>query len=45
MRVEKVVANGRTIVDRGTTVLVDEGEVRAKAIEAAKKLHQRLENM
>ena len=45
MRVERVVAGGTTIVDRGTTVLVDEDEVRAKAGEAAKKLHQRLENM
>jgi len=45
MRVERVVADGRMIVDRGTTVLVDEMETRAKAREAARALHQRLENM
>jgi hypothetical protein len=32
-------------VDRGTTVLVDEHEVRAKAREAAARLHQRMENL
>jgi len=45
MRVERVVAGGRVIVDHGTSLLVDEAETRAKAREAARKLHQRLENM
>jgi len=57
MRVERVVvgdtsggasanASGTTvIVDRGTTVLVDENEVRAKAAEAAARLHRRMEEI
>jgi hypothetical protein len=45
MRVERVVADGRAIVERGTTVLVDEDEVRAKAAEAAARLHRRMEEM
>jgi hypothetical protein len=45
MRVERVVVEGRAIVDRGTTVLVDEAEVRAKAAAAAARLHRRMEEM
>jgi hypothetical protein len=45
MRVERVVAGGRVIVDHGASLLVDEAETRAKAREAARKLHQRLENV
>jgi hypothetical protein len=43
--VERVVVEGRAIVDRGTTVLVDEAEVRAKAAAAAARLHRRMEEM
>lgn len=45
MRVERVVVDGRVIVDDGTTVLVDEHEIRSKAHEAATRLHQRMENL
>ena len=45
MRVERVEVDGRTIVDRGTTLLVDETEVRRKSAEAARRLHQRMENV
>lgn len=45
MRVERVTVDNRIIVDAGTTTLVDEDEVRAKAREAAAKLHQRMENL
>lgn len=51
MRVERVETNDavsrtpRTVVDRGTTVLVDEHEVRQKAAEEAKRLHERMENL
>jgi len=53
MRVERVVVGGTStsasdttvIVDRGTTVLVDENEVRAKAAEAAARLHRRMEEI
>ena len=44
MRVEQVNVAGRAIVNGGTTVLVDEGEIRAKAAVAARQLHQRMEN-
>jgi len=45
MRVEQVKIAGRVIVNHGTTTLVDEHEVRAKAREAAARLHQRMENL
>lgn len=45
MRVESVRVADRVIVDKGTTTLVDEAEVRTKATEAAHRLHQRMENM
>lgn len=51
MRVERVETressadDSRIIVDRGTTTLVDEHEVRAKAAEAAARLHHRMENL
>lgn len=51
MRVERVEtatdgsANPRIIVDRGTTTLVDEIEIRAKAAEAAARLHRRMEDL
>lgn len=53
MRVERVetldnvgAASGtlRVVVDRGTTTLVDEHEVRIKAAEAAARLHRRMED-
>jgi len=43
MRVERVEADGEVVVDRGTTTLVDEHEVRAKAAEAATRLHRKME--
>lgn len=50
MRVERVETvdqdanTSRVIVDRGTTTLVDEHEVRAKAAEVAAALHRRMED-
>lgn len=50
MRVERVDVHDettdslRTVVDNGTTVLVDEDEIRHKAATAARQLHQRMEN-
>lgn len=45
MRVDSVRVGDRMIVEHGTTTLVDEAEVRAKAGHAAERLHQRMENM
>ena len=44
LRVEQVDVGGTTVVRHGTTVLVDEHEVRAKAAEAAVRLHRRMED-
>jgi len=44
MRVERVEVDQRVVVDQGTTTLVDEHEVRAKAAEAATRLHRRMED-
>jgi cytosine/adenosine deaminase-related metal-dependent hydrolase len=44
LRAERVVIDGVTVVDRGTTTLVDEREVRIKAAEAAAQLHRRMED-
>ena len=45
MRVERVEVDQRVVVDRGTTTLVDEHEIRAKAAEAATRLHRRMEDL
>lgn len=45
LRVEQVDVAGTTVVQHGTTVLVDENEVRAKAAEAANRLHRRMEDL
>lgn len=45
MRVERVEIDGTVVVDRGTTTLVDESEVRTKAAEAATRLHRRMEEI
>ncbi|MFM8713635.1 MAG: amidohydrolase family protein [Actinomycetota bacterium] len=50
MRVERVETGSadsnsrRVVVERGTTTLVDEQEVRAKAAEAATRLHRKMED-
>ncbi|MFM8907350.1 MAG: hypothetical protein ACKOIZ_07040, partial [Actinomycetota bacterium] len=50
MRVERVETGSadsnsrRVVVERGTTTLVDEDEVRAKAAEAAIRLHRKMED-
>ena len=44
MRVERVVVDGETIVDKGTTTRVDEHEIRVKARESAARLHRRMED-
>ncbi|MFM8508244.1 MAG: hypothetical protein ACKOBR_11255 [Actinomycetota bacterium] len=50
MRVERVETGAadsnsrRVVVERGTTTLVDEQEVRAKAAEAATRLHRKMED-
>lgn len=45
MRVERVMVDGSPVVDKGTTTRVDEHEVRAKASEAAARLHRRMEDL
>jgi cytosine/adenosine deaminase-related metal-dependent hydrolase len=42
VRATKVVVEGRTLVEHGTTTQVDEAEIRAKAAEQARRLFQRL---
>lgn len=42
IRCEKVVIDGRTVVENGVPIRFDMNEIRAKAAEAARRLHERL---